>query len=153
MAGSTAASGPLVAVLDYGAANMVSIGQALVTAGARVVVAEDAAALRGVDAVVVPGVGAAVPAMAHLTDRGLAEPLRDWVRAGRPCLGICLGYQILFERSAEFNSGSFSGRSSFCRDELCYCPDLSGAIRLCPRSGNMLGRLFYGGVQYARTTD
>ena len=43
MAGSTAASGPLVAVLDYGAANMVSIGQALVAAGARVVVAEDAA--------------------------------------------------------------------------------------------------------------
>ena len=105
MAGSTAARGPLVAVLDYGAANMVSIGQALVTAGARVVVAEDAAALRGVDAVVVPGVGAAVPAMAHLTDRGLAEPLRDWVRAGRPCLGICLGYQILFERSAEGDEG------------------------------------------------
>jgi glutamine amidotransferase len=91
----------LVAVLDYGAANMVSIRQALVTAGARVVVAADAAALDGVDAIVVPGVGAAAPAMAHLRERGLIDPLRDWVRANRPCLGICLGYQLFFERSAE----------------------------------------------------
>ena len=96
---------PLVAVLDYGAANMVSITQALVSAGAAVVVAADAAALEGVDAVVVPGVGAATPAMVHLRDRGLLEPLGDWVRAGRPCLGICLGYQIFFERSAEGDEG------------------------------------------------
>jgi glutamine amidotransferase len=92
---------PVVAVLDYGAANMVSIGQALVTAGARVVVATDAAELEGVDAIVVPGVGAAAPAMAHLRERGLLQPVRDWVRADRPCLGICLGYQLFFERSEE----------------------------------------------------
>jgi glutamine amidotransferase len=101
-------------VLDYGAANMVSIGQALVTAGARVVVAADAAALEGVDAIVVPGVGAAGPAMAHLRERGLVEPLRDWVREDRPCLGICLGYQLLFERSGEGDAqtlGLLAGRT------------------------------------------
>jgi glutamine amidotransferase len=96
---------PVVAVLDYGAANMVSITQALVAAGARVLVADCTADLQGVDAIVVPGVGAAAPAMAHLRERGLLEPLRDWVRAGRPCLGICLGFQILFERSAEGDAG------------------------------------------------
>ena len=90
-----------VAVVDYGAANMVSITKALAAVGAEVSVAEDAAGFAGVDAIVVPGVGAAASAMAHLTHRGLREPLLDWGRAGRPILGICLGYQILFDASDE----------------------------------------------------
>jgi imidazole glycerol-phosphate synthase subunit HisH len=90
-----------VAVLDYGAANMVSITRALAAVGADVSVAEDAAGLAGVDAIVVPGVGAAAPAMAHLRQAGLAEPVREWVRAGRPCLGICLGFQLFFDASDE----------------------------------------------------
>jgi glutamine amidotransferase len=79
------------------------------------VVAADAAALAGVDAVVVPGVGAALPAMVHLRDRDLLEPLRDWILAGRPCLGICLGYQLLFERSDEGDAealGVLAGRTA-----------------------------------------
>jgi len=95
-------SGPVtVAVIDYGAANMVSIARALDAVGARVTVAEDASGLAGADALVVPGVGAAPPAMAHLAERGLSQPIVDWGRSGRPILGICLGYQILFERSDE----------------------------------------------------
>jgi glutamine amidotransferase len=90
-----------VAVLDYGAANMVSITKALAAVGADVSVAENAAGISGVDAIVVPGVGAAGSAMEHLRVRGLVEPLRDWVRAGRPCLGICLGFQVLFDASDE----------------------------------------------------
>jgi glutamine amidotransferase len=90
-----------VAVLDYGAANMVSITKALAAVGAEVSVAENASGLAGVDAIVVPGVGAAGSAMKHLNERGLAEPIRDWVRAGRPCLGICLGFQVLFDTSDE----------------------------------------------------
>jgi glutamine amidotransferase len=90
-----------VAVLDYGAANMVSITKALAAVGADVVVAAEPSEMAGVDAIVVPGVGAAGSAMDHLRERGLLEPLRDWVRAGRPCLGICLGFQILFDSSDE----------------------------------------------------
>ena len=90
-----------VAVLDYGAANMVSISQALVSAGADAIVAAGPADLAGADALVVPGVGAAAPAMVHLREQGLLEPLRDWVGAGRPCLGICLGLQLLFDGSDE----------------------------------------------------
>jgi glutamine amidotransferase len=105
---------PVVAVLDYGAANMVSISQALVAAGGHAVVATDAAGLQGVDAIVVPGVGAAAPAMVHLRERGLLEPLREWIRADRPCLGICLGYQLFFDRSAEGDAetlGLLAGRT------------------------------------------
>ena len=90
-----------IAVVDYGAANMVSITKALAAVGAEVVVAAEPAALAGMDAIVVPGVGAAASAMTHLRERGLVEPLRDWARAGRPILGICLGYQIFFDTSEE----------------------------------------------------
>ena len=103
-----------VAVLDYGAANMVSITRALAAVGAEVSVAEDPAGMAGVDAIVVPGVGAAAPAMVHLRDRGLVEPIRDWVRAGKPCLGICLGFQLLFDASDEGGAetlGLLAGRT------------------------------------------
>jgi glutamine amidotransferase len=112
-------SAPSVAVLDYGAANMVSITRALAAVGAEVVVAADASGLRGVDAMVVPGVGAAAPAMAHLRERGLVEPLREWVGAGRPCLGICLGFQLLFDRSDEADAetlGVLAGRTVTLRE-------------------------------------
>ncbi len=92
---------PVVAVVDYGAGNMVSIEQALTTVGADVRVVRDGEAIRGADALVVPGVGAAAPAMARLERRGLVDPIRAWLTAGRPFLGICLGLQLLFETSDE----------------------------------------------------
>jgi glutamine amidotransferase len=110
---------PAVGVLDYGAANMVSVGQALVAAGSRVSVITGAAGLGGVDALVVPGVGAAGAAMQQLRNRDLVDPLCNWVQSGRPCLGICLGYQILFERSDEGDAetlGLLPGRTVELRD-------------------------------------
>ena len=103
-----------VAVLDYGAANMVSITRALAVVGAEVSVAENAAGMARVDAIVVPGVGAAPPAMIHLSERDLLAPLRDWVLAGKPCLGICLGFQLLFDASDEGGAetlGLLAGRT------------------------------------------
>jgi imidazole glycerol phosphate synthase glutamine amidotransferase subunit len=97
----SATARPRVAVVDYGAGNLVSIDQALGSVGADVSVARDPEAIRGADLLVVPGVGAAEPAMIRLERRGLVSPIRDWIAAGLPFLGICLGLQLLFEGSDE----------------------------------------------------
>jgi len=90
-----------IAVVDYGAGNLVSIEQALAAAGAEIVLVRRAEALADADAMVVPGVGAAAPAMARLRRRGLEAPILAWIAAGRPFLGICLGLQLLFDGSDE----------------------------------------------------
>ena len=90
-----------VAVADYGAGNLVSIARALEVVGAEPVLVRDAEALRGADALIVPGVGAAGPAMDRLRRSALVEPIRAWIAAGRPYLGICLGLQLLFDASDE----------------------------------------------------
>ena len=103
-----------IAVVDYGAGNLVSIDQALRVAGADVAVARRPADLDGADGLIVPGVGAAAPAMARLARRGLVEPIRAWAAADRPFLGICLGMQLLFEGSDEDGAetlGILAGRT------------------------------------------
>jgi glutamine amidotransferase len=92
---------PRVAVVDYGAGNLVSIIHALERVGADAVVADGPAALAGVAAVVVPGVGASGPAMRSLRRRGLDRALERTVANGASYLGVCLGLQLLFERSEE----------------------------------------------------
>ena len=92
---------PRIAVVDYGAGNLVSIDQALTSVGASVVIARDPTEIDDADALLVPGVGAAGPAMERLARHGLVDPIRDWIGAGRPYLGICLGLQLLFEGSDE----------------------------------------------------
>ncbi len=92
---------PRFAVVDYGAGNLVSIEQALRHVGGTVMIVADADELAPADCLIVPGVGAAGPAMARLTERGLVEPIRAWIGDGRPFLGICLGMQLLFEGSDE----------------------------------------------------
>ena len=98
----TRAPGPLrVAVVDYGAGNLVSIDQALTFVGVAVRLATGPDDLEGADALIVPGVGAAAPAMDRLARAGLVDPIRRWIATGRPYLGICLGLQLLFEGSDE----------------------------------------------------
>jgi glutamine amidotransferase len=100
---------PLVAVVDYGAGNLVSIDQALTRVGARVALVRSADELAGTaaDALIVPGVGAAGPAMERLTQAGLVEPIRRWIADDRPYLGICLGLQLLFDGSDEDGATTF----------------------------------------------
>lgn len=106
---------PVIAVVDYGAGNLVSIHQALTTVGADVRMASDPVAFRGADAVIVPGVGAAAPAMRRLDSGGLTAPIAAWIASGHPFLGICLGLQLLFEGSDEDDAktlGTLPGRTS-----------------------------------------
>jgi imidazole glycerol phosphate synthase glutamine amidotransferase subunit len=92
---------PRVVVVDYGAGNLVSIEQALGAAGASVSRALTGDQIDDPDLLVVPGVGAAAPAMDRLREGGFLAPIRAWIDADRPFLGICLGLQLLYEGSDE----------------------------------------------------
>jgi glutamine amidotransferase len=95
------AAGPLVGVVDYGTGNRRSVEKALERAGARPVVTADHDLLAAADGLVVPGVGAFAAAMARLRSRGLDALVVERARAGTAVLGLCLGMQLLFERSSE----------------------------------------------------
>jgi len=90
-----------VGVVDYGSGNLRSVSKALEAAGATVELVTDFPQMDRLDAVVVPGVGAFGDCARNLRASGLWDPLLEWLRAGRPYLGICLGYQLLFESSEE----------------------------------------------------
>ncbi|MCL6618722.1 MAG: imidazole glycerol phosphate synthase subunit HisH [Thermomonas hydrothermalis] len=89
-----------IAVIDAGGANFGSVCYALERLGARPQIVRDADGLRGMPRVLLPGVGAAAPAMTLLRERGFVEVLP---RLEVPLLGICLGMQLLFESSEEGN--------------------------------------------------
>jgi glutamine amidotransferase len=105
----------VIALLDYGSGNLRSVHKALLKVGARVRLAQDPAALTDARAVVLPGVGAFDDCLNAMRRQELLEAAREFIRTGKPFLGICVGYQALFERSEEFNScaaglGVFAGR-------------------------------------------
>lgn len=87
-----------IAVIDHGAGNLVSMEQALRRVHATPVRMDSGADLSGFDGVILPGVGATGAAMRTMTQRNLVEPLRSY---GGPLLGVCVGMQLLFERSDE----------------------------------------------------
>lgn len=92
---------PRVAVLDYGSGNLRSAYRALAHTGAQVELTADPDRAAAADGLVVPGVGAYAACMAGLAEVGGVEVIRERVAAGRPVLGICVGFQILFERGIE----------------------------------------------------
>ncbi|MFZ0043246.1 MAG: imidazole glycerol phosphate synthase subunit HisH [Solirubrobacteraceae bacterium] len=93
-----------IAVVDYGMGNRRSVHKALEHVGARVFTTSDPERLAAADALVVPGVGAFPRAMHNLAQLGLIELISERARRGTPVLGICLGMQLLFERSHELET-------------------------------------------------
>ena len=92
----------VIAIVDYGRGNLGSVRKALARVGSEVVITDDRHVVERAGALVVPGDGAFADAMQSLAGLGLLEPLRAHIQAGRPYLGICLGYQLLFAESEEF---------------------------------------------------
>lgn len=90
-----------VAVVDYGMGNRRSVQKALERAGVNAPLTSDPDDLRAADGLVLPGVGAFPTAMRNLRELGLVDLLREHGHAGRPLLGICLGMQLLLDRSEE----------------------------------------------------
>ena len=90
-----------VALIDYGAGNLRSVANALGGLDVRPTIAATPENLTDATHLVLPGVGSFGDCMAQLADRGLLSAIREWLAAGKPYLGICLGYQILFDASEE----------------------------------------------------
>ncbi len=95
----------MIAVIDYGRGNLGSVENALERLGMRAVVTQDPRVVEDARALVLPGDGAFHDAMSNLQSLGLLEPLKAALDEGRPFLGICLGYQLLFTESEEFGQG------------------------------------------------
>lgn len=91
----------MIAILDYGIGNLMSVRKALHKLGCPSDVTKDPGLVSQADALILPGVGAFGEAMGFLHSSGLIKAVMEFIHSGRPVLGICLGMQILFERSEE----------------------------------------------------
>jgi imidazole glycerol-phosphate synthase subunit HisH len=104
----------MILIIDYGMGNLRSVEKAFHKLGFAAEVSGDPAALTRAQGMVLPGVGAFADCMKNLQKLGLIEPVTKWIQADRPFLGICLGFQVLFEESEEFGPtkglGIFSGK-------------------------------------------
>lgn len=92
----------MIAVVDYGVGNLFSLVSSLRFIGVRAEVTADERVLRKADGIILPGVGAFADAREKLRTSGLEPVVREEVAKGKPFLGICLGMQMLFERSCEY---------------------------------------------------
>lgn len=90
-----------IAIVDYGVGNLRSVERALLHAGAETVISSDPTTLERADGLVLPGVGAFAAALRKLNEGGLGRLVIELARHGKPLLGVCLGYQLLFEESTE----------------------------------------------------
>ena len=92
----------MIAVIDYGVGNLFSLTSSLKAIGAEAVVTGDAEVIKKADKIILPGVGAFADAKRKLSENGLDKVICDEVARGKKIFGICLGMQMLFERSLEY---------------------------------------------------
>ena len=92
----------MVAIVDYGVGNLFSLKSSFAAIGVEVVVTADPEVLKSAERIVLPGVGAFEDAAKKLRDNGLDKVLIEIANNGKPLLGICLGMQLLFEKSFEY---------------------------------------------------
>lgn len=92
----------MIAIIDYGMGNLRSVQKAFETVGCPAVVTRSPQVIRDASHVVLPGVGAFADCMKNLDHYGLIQPIRAAIQSGKPFLGICLGFQVLFSESEEF---------------------------------------------------
>jgi len=109
-----------IVIIDYGMANLRSVQKAFEAVGASAEITSDPARVADAPRLVLPGVGAFRDAIARLRETGLADQVRSHIDSGRPFLGICLGYQMLFSRSHE--DGEHTGMNLFPGEVVRFAP-------------------------------
>ncbi len=97
----------MLAIVDYEMGNLRSVQKGFERVGHQAVITSDPAVLADARKIVLPGVGAFRDAIGALRERGLVEPIRNAINSGKPFLGICLGLQLLFDKS--FEDGEYEG--------------------------------------------
>ncbi len=97
----------MIAIIDYGVGNLFSLKSSLSHIGAEAIVTNDTEVIRKADKIILPGVGAFGDAIEKLKSSGMADIVCDEAKKGKPILGICLGMQLLFEKSFEY--GEYEG--------------------------------------------
>ena len=97
----------MIAIIDYGVGNLFSLNSSFEKIGAETVVTSDKSIIEKADRLILPGVGAFSDAVKKLRDSGLDKVILDVAKAGKPIMGICLGMQLLFEKSFEY--GEYEG--------------------------------------------
>ena len=135
----------MIAIIDYDAGNIKSVEKALKKLGQEVSITRDAEVILHADKVILPGVGAFGDAMSNLKKYRLDEVIYQVVEKGTPFLGICLGLQLLFEKSEESKGVAGLG---ILEGEICRIPDCEG-LKIPHMGWNSLhltndGRLFHG---------
>jgi len=135
----------MIAIIDYDAGNLKSVEKALVFLGEEVIVTRDRNTILAADKVILPGVGSFGDAMGKLKEYNLVEVIKEVARIGKPFLGICLGLQLLFERSDE--SPGIEGLG-ILKGEILRIPEKEG-LKIPHMGWNSLefsgdGRLFKG---------
>ena len=106
----------MTAIINYGVGNLFSLTGSLKHLGIDTIVTADADEIRKADRIILPGVGAFADAKQKLLDTGLVPVLEEEVRNGKPLLGICLGMQMLFEKSYEYGEHEGLG---FIKGSVC----------------------------------
>ncbi len=97
----------MIAIIDYGVGNLFSVKSSFAAIGAEAVVTSDPDVIRAADRILLPGVGAYRDAAQKLRETGMGDLVREQAASGKPVMGICLGMQLLFEKSYEF--GEYEG--------------------------------------------
>ncbi len=97
----------MIAIIDYGVGNLFSLKSSFSLIGAQAEVTDNAEKLRAAEKIILPGVGAFSDAADKLRSSGMAELVKELAREGKPLLGICLGMQLLFDKSFEY--GEYDG--------------------------------------------
>ena len=94
----------MIGIVDYNMGNLASVANAFQKIGAKAEIVKDADKLKNYDKLIFPGVGAFGDAMKHLKETNLDEAMKEFIKSGKYVLGVCLGMQLLFERSEEFGN-------------------------------------------------
>ena len=92
----------MIAIIDYGVGNLFSLASSFSAIGAEAIVTADPAVIRAADRLILPGVGAFEDAARKLRESGMADLVKEEAAGGKPIMGICLGMQMLFEKSFEY---------------------------------------------------